>query len=100
MAVRRGDAGASGASRVSEACMMPSLWLAWQEPVHGDLSVERQHVLIGMVSLVRERVAAEEQDEGGPLRIDVPEGSLTDAVPDDSGDYGAGPAEEMTVEVL
>src|SRR5437773_2717419 len=53
-----------------------------------------------MVPLVRERVAAEEQDEGGPLRIDVPEGPLTDAVTDDVGDHRDVLREEMLVELL
>src|SRR5438034_726925 len=53
-----------------------------------------------MVSLVRERVAAEEQDEGGPLRIDVSEGPLTDAVTDDVGDHGNVLREEMLVELF
>src|SRR5439155_268628 len=53
-----------------------------------------------MVSLVRERVAAEEQDEGGPLRIDVSEGPLTDAVTDDVGDHGNVLREEKLVELL
>src|SRR5437867_4702566 len=80
--------------------MMPSLRLAWQETVHHDLPVERQHLLVGMVTLVRERVAAEEQDEGGSLGIDVPEGPFPDAVSDDVGDHRDVLREEMLVELL
>src|SRR5262249_22077846 len=90
----------SAVRRVSDACMMPSLRLAWQEPVHDDLPVQRQHLLVRVVSLIRERVAAEEQDERGPFGIDVPEGPLADAVTDDVGDHGHVLCEEMLVELL
>src|SRR2546426_11728085 len=99
----RGPGGNAVGVRVpsaTNASMRTSLRSARHEAAHDDLAVEREHLLVRVVTLARERVAAREEDEGRALGVDVPQRALADTVADDVGDHGDVLAHELLVQLL
>src|SRR5436309_3007461 len=64
----------------------PPLRSARHEAAHDDLAVQREYLLVRVMTLARESVASGEEDEGRTLGVDLPQRTLADAVADDVGD--------------
>src|SRR6058998_392135 len=79
---------------------VPPLRSARHEAAHDDLAVQREYLLVRVMTLAREGVASGEEDEGRALGVDLPQRTLTDAVADDVGDHGHVLVHQLLVQLL
>src|SRR5438552_19040572 len=67
---------------------VPPLRSARHEAAHDDLAVQREYLLVRVMTLARPGVASGEEDEGRALGVALPQRTLSDAVAVHADEHG------------